>query len=95
MQIRTGLIALAFTLAGCGSYEPNEASCLNRAAVADYGTVSPLSGGGFMVEGSGPVIVPTVITQIGAPLRPGAAGDPKDDYPKPAMRVFVCTQEGE
>ena len=98
LRNRRGYIMRALVLSGfvtcilsaCGSFEPMEASCLNQFATADYGEVRPIPGG-FEVTGSGPAYTPLVIEQAAAPMRPGTAGDPRDDYPKPAMRYFVCT----
>ena len=86
-------IGFAGLLAACGSYEPYEASCLNGHVWPNYGSVREAPGG-FEVIGSGPAYTPLEVTQHNAPLRPGTAGEPADDYPKASMRYFECRKAG-
>lgn len=78
---------LCITLAGCPGFED---SCMNDYARVNYGTVRETPDG-FEVGGKpGPLYAPMEVIQAGAALRPGMAGDPADDYPKPRMRDFYC-----
>jgi len=83
-------IALALPLlAGACSFQ-YAANCMNGHVSPNYGTVAALPGGGFEVTGSGVRQTPLEVSQTAAPLRPGTAGDPADDYPKPKQRGFAC-----
>ena len=67
------------------------ASCLNSHTFPAYGEVRATDDGGFEVFGDiGHRYQAIEITQTAAAARPGTAGQPADDYPKPAMRDFTC-----
>lgn len=80
---------LAFALTACAPYETYEASCLNGHVRAGYGSVEGTLGE-LVFSGGGPVYREIAVIQTAAPLRPGTAGIPADDYPKPSMRSLEC-----
>lgn len=83
------VLALAVSACGTAPYRYQD-NCLNGSVSPNYGEVSATPDGGFEVSGSGVRHTPIVVSQVAPNLRPGTAGDPADDYPRPKQRGFEC-----
>lgn len=87
-MLRPAILALPLLTGACAAYERN---CLNDHTQVEVGQVRALPGEGFEVFGGpGPRYVTIEASQVAPGLRPGTAGDPADDFPKPRYRDFSC-----